>query len=353
MLKNNMRNIKKEIVAVDLFCGVGGLTYGLKKAGIKVVAGVDYDETCKYAFEKNNKARFIHEDIKKLKGSTISKLYKGADYKVLVGCAPCQTFSTHSTKIRKNKNLKKDERWSLLNEFTRIIKETKPDIVSMENVPLLEKQYVFKKFVKSLEKLDFTVHYKIINCSKYGIPQNRRRLVLLASKIGEIKLLSHTKKTKTVRDTIEILPRIGAGKIYKKDQLHVASALNEINLERIKNSKQGGTWRDWPKKLRVDCHKRKSGSTYSSVYGRMDWDKPSPTITTQFHRYGTGRFGHPIQNRALSLREGALLQTFPKNYKFIENKNNFSTVQLGIHIGNAVPPKLGEMIGASIIKSIN
>ena len=340
----------KKLKAVDLFCGVGGLTYGLKNAGIEVVAGVDNDETCKFAYEKNNKSKFINKDIRDLKKQDIAPLFKGADVKILVGCAPCQTFSTHSTKLRKNGGLKSDSRWTLLNEFSRLIKEVKPDVVSMENVPLLNKQYIFKKFEKDLKSLKYNVNYKIIDCSKYGVPQKRRRLVLLASKNKEINILEPKNHIKTVRDTIELLPKISSGKFCKKDYLHTSSKLSDLNIKRIKKSKPGGTWRDWPFDLRADCHKKKTGSTYSSVYARMEWDKPSPTITTQFHRYGTGRFGHPTQNRALSLREGALLQGFPKGYDFIENKRNFSTVKLGIHIGNAVPPKLGEIIGKSIIR---
>ena len=133
--------------------------------------------------------------------------------------------------------------------------------------------------------------------------------------------------------------------------MHQSSKLDISNLKRIQNSKPGGTWRDWPKDLLVECHKRNSGATYSSVYGRMEWKKPSPTITTQFNRYGTGRFGHPKQDRAISLREGAILQTFPKKYKFAKGKD-FSATIIARHIGNAVPPKLAEIIGNSIQQHI-
>ncbi len=341
----------KKFVAIDLFCGIGGLTHGLIKAGIDVRAGIDNDVTCKFAYEDNNDSKFIESDIKNIKGKDLEKYYRGADVKILVGCAPCQTFSTHSIKIRKNKNLKEDIRWSLLKEFSRLVSELKPDIVSMENVPLLEKQKVFSNFKNSLLKLGYDVKYKIINCSKYGMPQKRRRLVLLASRIGEIDIPEANNKKKSVRDVIADLPRVLPGRVNKKDPLHVAPSLTLINIERIKYSKPGGTWRDWPKKLRVNCHKKNSGSTYSSVYGRMAWDKPSPTITTQFNRYGTGRFGHPVQNRALTLREGAILQTFPKKYRFFKDINNISKTQIGIHIGNAVPVELGRIVGKAIIKT--
>ena len=341
-----MSNLK----VIDLFCGIGGLTYGLIKSGIPVIAGIDSDSTCQYAYEKNNKTKFIDQDIRNITKNTINKFFGKTDIKILVGCAPCQTFSTHSTKIKKIKNLEQDQRWNLLKDFSRIVAETKPDIISMENVPLLQKQKVFRDFVNDLIRLKFHVSYEIIDCSTYGLPQKRRRLVLLASQFGKIKILEPRQniRKRTVRDAIGTLPKIGAGGADDKDPLHCASGLNKINLQRIRLSKPGGTWRDWPKEFRSPCHRKKSGSTYSSVYARMEWDNPGPTITTQFHRYGTGRFGHPVQHRALSLREGALLQSFPKTYDFIENKNNFSTVQIGVHIGNAVPPKLGEVIGRTI-----
>ena len=148
------------------------------------------------------------------------------------------------------------------------------------------------------------------------------------------------------------MPTISAGGRNTKDPLHCSASLSSLNLKRIKASKPGGSWRDWDKCLVAKCHQKPSGSTFSSVYARMEWNKPSPTITTQFMQYGTGRFGHPTQNRAISLREGALLQSFPKRYKFIESKESFATRKIAVHIGNAVPPKLAQAIGESIIQSI-
>ena len=336
--------------AVDLFCGVGGLTYGLQKSGIKVSAGVDSDVTCKYAYEHNNNSTFIGEDIRNVQGKDLEKFYGKNDVKILVGCAPCQTFSAHSIKARKKKDLTKDCRWNLLKDFSRLIQEVGPEVVSMENVPLLQKQKVFEDFVRNLKKLGFFVSYEIVDCSLYGIPQKRRRLVLLASRIGKISLREPKRsvRKRKVKDVIGGVECISAGERSEKDFLHQAASLNKDNFKRIQKSKPGGTWRDWPEDLRTDCHRKKTGSTYSAVYGRMEWDKPSPTITTQFYRYGTGRFGHPEEDRALSLREGALLQTFPKKYDFVEDKTNFSMVRVGVHIGNAVPPKLGEIIGETI-----
>jgi DNA (cytosine-5)-methyltransferase 1 len=178
---------------------------------------------------------------------------------------------------------------------------------------------------------------------------------LLASKLGEIKLLSpkdYRCKRKTVKDVIGKLPPLEAGSFDSKDALHQSSTLSATNYKRILVSKPGGTWRDWPEYLIADCHKKKSGKTYPSVYGRMCWDEPSPTITTQFFGFGNGRFGHPEQNRALSLREGAMLQSFPKNYKFTPPGDPINKKLLGRLIGNAVPVKLGEVIGKSILKHV-
>jgi len=146
------------------------------------------------------------------------------------------------------------------------------------------------------------------------------------------------------------LSHIGAGETNNRDKLHVASSLSKINLERIRYSIPGGTWRDWPEELILNCHKKKTGRSYSSVYGRMQWDDVAPTITTQFIGYGTGRFGHPEQDRALTLREGAMLQTFPVNYSFVPEGEEVILKIIARHIGNAVPPRLGEIIGLSIKK---
>jgi DNA (cytosine-5)-methyltransferase 1 len=343
--------VEKNLVAVDLFCGVGGLTHGLQKEGINVVAGIDNDESCEYAYEKNNNSKFILKSIVDFSGEELNELYPKNSVKILVGCAPCQTFSQHTLK---NKNRDKDEKWGLLYEFLRLVKESKPDIVSMENVPQLRKYKIFEDFVSGLINEGYNVNYKIVNCPKYGIPQRRVRLVLLASKIKKIGLIpeTHTSKDYLTIKILKKLPRIKDGEADKKDALHRSWKLSSINKKRIKQSKQGGSWLDWDKNLILDCHKKEKGATYKAVYGRMSWDKVSPTITTQFYSYGTGRFGHPTQDRAISLREGALLQTFPKYYKFFKDEKNVSFSELGRHIGNAVPVKLGRVIAKSIKEHI-
>ena len=339
-----------EVGVIDLFCGVGGLTCGLKKAKLNVLAGYDFDLTCKFPYEYNNNTKFIHKDINNVKGKEIKDILKDYTIKVLVGCAPCQPFSNHQ---KDKANRSKHKEWGLLYQYERLINEVKPDIVSMENVPEITKEKVFEDFVNNLKEKKYYVNYYVVDAARYGVPQRRKRLILLASKYANIEIIKPTHdKPVVVRDVIKGLPPIKAGEQSKKDFLHKSNKLSELNLERIKNSKPGGTWRDWPKDLVLKCHKKKTGKTYSAVYGRMEWDKVSPTITTEFTCYGTGRFGHPTQNRALSLREGALLQTFPKEYEFVREKENVKMGDTARQIGNAVPPRLGEVIGESIIRHI-
>ncbi len=345
-IKNNHRTV----TAVDLFCGAGGLTSGLAKSGINVKLGIDIDPACEYPYSANNKADFMLKSVDDVTASELLVAYDGSDIKLLAGCAPCQTFSLYNQKANSS-----DKRWWLLLQFSRLIKETKPELVTMENVPGLIDQDVFKQFVDELLKRNYYVEYKVVNCADYGLPQQRSRLVLLASKLGPITLLSSKqlhRKRKTVMDAIGTLPPIEAGQKDNKDPLHQCSSLSEINYQRMLASKPGGTWRDWPQELVANCHKKKSGKTYPSVYGRMRWEKPAPTITTQFFGFGNGRFGHPEQNRAISLREGAILQSFPQKYKFTAPGEPISTKVLGRLIGNAVPVKLGEVIGKSILKHV-
>ena len=171
--------------------------------------------------------------------------------------------------------------------------------------------------------------------------------------LGSIKIPICNQPVRTVRDAIGELPAISAGMSHPDDRLHMAASLSEKNMDRIKFSKPGGTWRDWPKELISGCHAKKSGSTFPSVYGRMEWDKPSPTITTQCFGYGNGRFGHPEQDRAISLREAAMLQSFPREYKFVAEGEQVTFSTLGRLIGNAVPVSLGEFIGDVFVNHLS
>ena len=330
-----------KIEAVDLFCGIGGLSYGLKQSGIQIQAGVDLDPKSQFPFEANNRAQFIHRSVTEVSGEEITQLYSSNSIRLLAGCAPCQPFSRYS----QGPKGRSDDQWKLLGEFARLIRESGPELVTMENVPNLASHEVFKDFVSDLKNLGYHVSYRVVNCDEHGLPQTRKRLVLIASLLGYIEFKLPKNRTVTVREVLSDFAPLSAGDIDPVDPFHRSSRLSELNLKRIKASKPGGTWRDWPEYLRAECHKKRSGRTYTAVYARMSWDKPAPTITTQFHGFGNGRFGHPEQNRAITLREGAALQGFPKSYKFVEPGKPIAFDAVGRLVGNAVPPPLGRWIG--------
>ncbi len=338
------------IRAIDLFCGVGGLTHGLAQAGIDVVAGIDIDPACKYPYEANNQAKFIEGDVNDLAGSDVARMIGSADVSLIAGCAPCQPFSTYS---RSGRSKKRGNDWQLVEAFGKLVGEVQPDLVTMENVPQLLDHPVFEQFVEYLE--GYSMEWSVVQAVRIGIPQTRKRLVLIASKLGAdgLALPQDSRKTRTVRQAIGRLRPIKAGESDPEDRLHVASRLSAINLERIQHSKPGGTWRDWPDGLQAACHQKRSGATYSSVYGRMSWDEASPTITTQCFGYGNGRFGHPEQDRAISLREAAILQTFPPKYKFVRPGEPVRFSVLGRLIGNAVPVRLGEVVGQTAVAHVS
>lgn len=338
-----------QITAIDLFCGVGGLTRGLVDGGVNVVAGVDIDGNCRYPYESNNNAKFIEKDLKKLKSEDLKQLFETNKIRLLAGCAPCQPFSTYSQAGRSEP---KDGKWALLENFGRTIRDIQPELVAMENVPQLENHRIFKKFLKSLS--GYYIWHQVVNCADYGVPQKRKRLILLASKLGPIQLIppTHGDRHITLLKAIANLPVLFAGEANPSDPLHTAPNLSPINMMRIKASRPGGTWRDWPKNLLANCHEKESGKTFPSVYGRMEWEAPSPTITTQCFGYGNGRFGHPEQDRAISLREAALIQTFPKNYKFTADGAPIKFSTLGRLIGNAVPVRMGAVIGETFLNHI-
>ena len=334
-----------KIKVVDLFCGAGGLAYGLKAAGLTIAAGVDLDPACRVPFEQNCGGHFEQKSVAELSKAELDAWYEGADVRVLAGCAPCQPFSTYS-QSRKTP----DARWNLLKSFLQLAVDVRPEIVTMENVRGLAAKPIWTEFVSGLQEAGYHVAWDEVLCSDFGVPQSRKRLVLVASLLGKIEVpkTATGQIPVTVREAIAGLPKLDAGQADKDDALHVACKLSDLNLQRIRASKPGGTWRDWPKHLRATCHTKVTGETYPSVYGRMTWDEPAPTMTTQAFGYGNGRFGHPEQDRAITLREAALLQSFPKEYTFVAADEVPSFAKVGMLIGNAVPPKLGEAIGRAI-----
>lgn len=340
------------IEAIDLFCGVGGLSHGLASQGVKVVAGFDIDAACAYPYTANHPgAKFVPADVASLTGDHLTSLWSPGAIRLLAGCAPCQPFSSYANTATIDK-----VKWRLLKEFARLVKECSPDLVTMENVPRLLGSDPFKTFLSTLKKGKYQVAYGVVNAADYGAPQQRKRLVLVASKLGPVALPEPTHKGPdqwiTVRQAIGHLPTLEDGQKCTNDPLHVASTLSPLNRQRIRASRPGGTWRDWPNELVADCHRRDSGRHSTGVYGRMEWDKPAPTMTTLCNGYGNGRFGHPEQDRGITLREAAIFQSFPINYQFVAHESPVVIKNLARLIGNAVPPKLGEAVARSLYASI-
>jgi DNA (cytosine-5)-methyltransferase 1 len=334
---------------VDVFCGIGGLTHGFLKEGFRILGGIDEDSSCKFAFERNNNAPFVEKSIEDVEASEVSSLFSDTKTKILIGCAPCQPFSMYNTKNRKKKN--RNDQWKLLRNFSELVSEIVPDVVSMENVPQLRRHFAFGRFVGDLERGGYEVSQFMVFCPDYGIPQRRRRLVVFGSKFGKVELIPKThspENYKTVKDAISKLRPIESGGVDSTDPLHRCRKLSPLNLTRVRNTPEGGAWQTWDDSLKLKCHKRAGGVSFRAVYGRMSWDGLGPTITTEFTNLGTGRFGHPDQDRTISIREAALLQTFPKYYKFVKRKSDITLTHLSKHIGNAVPVRLGRVIAKSI-----
>lgn len=341
------------VEAIDLFCGVGGLTSGLLTAGIRVVAGIDVDRACRFPFEANHPgARFIEQDVNTVTGGQLKSVWSSGSLRLLAGCAPCQPFSSYTRGKGEN-----HAKWGMLEQFARLVKESEPDLVTMENVPGLQRQEPFQYFLEALHQCGFHVAYGVLNAAEYGVPQQRKRLVLLASKRGPVALPASTHPGKehwiTVRKAIGALPKLQHGRGCKDDAIHRAAGLSPLNFKRIRASKPGGTWRDWPQELVATCHTKESGKHSAGVYGRMTWDAPAPTMTTLCNGFGNGRFGHPEQNRAISLREAAIFQSFPHNYVFAEPGQVVSAKTVARLIGNAVPPKLAEAVGRQLLRDIS
>jgi len=350
-LMDNINN--SDFKAIDFFCGGGGMTCGLRQAGINVIAGVDFDKAAKETYEFNNPgSKFIQADITELKEDYFEKnlqVTKNDDYLIMVGCSPCQFYSIINT--QKKKSLKSK---NLLLDFQRFVEYYNPGYVLVENVPgiITNKDSVLPEFLKFLERKKYKVVQEIINMKNYGVPQNRRRFSLIATRLDtEISLPKKDDEIKTLRNSIgeeNGFPKISAGHKDPTDFAHSVPALMEIMKKRLdKTPKNGGTrlsWKNDPE-LQLPCYIGHDKS-FVDVYGRMYWDKPSSTITTKFYSISNGRFAHPEEDRALSIREGAVLQSFPREYLF-------KTKSLGVSaklIGNAVPPEYARRLGEIIIK---
>jgi DNA (cytosine-5)-methyltransferase 1 len=339
------------ISAVDLFCGVGGLSHGLQDAGIHIAAGVDLDNTCDYPYRANVRAPFHQGDVRDLSVEELAGMWPAGAVRVLAGCAPCQPFSSY----RRGIDTSQEAQWPLVDEVRRLVEGTMPEIVTMENVPRIGSTPVFADLVAGLRSLGYHVDFTSCYCPAYGVPQHRRRMVLVASLLGDItvpKGATTPADYVTVRQAIGALPPVRHGEADPGDRLHKSRTLTGPNLERIRRSTPGGTWEDWPEELRAPCHRKTSGATFRNVYARMVWDEPSPTITTLAYNFGAGRFGHPEQDRPLTLREAAILQSFPSDYEFVAPGQPVQFAPLGRLIGNAVPPRLAAAVGEKIVEHV-
>lgn len=340
---------------IDFFSGCGGASEGLSQAGLDITIGLDFDKKAAETYQANfSEALFYNVDIRALDEKELAKVFKKKNKKkeplLLVACAPCQPFSTQ------NKSKSEDDiRRTLLDETHRFIKELEPDYILIENVPGIqkidkEKDGPYKRFIAFLKANKYKVLEFIAKSEEYGVPQKRKRFVLLASRHSEMQEPNKTHgigllQFATVRDFIGDFPKLEAGQIHPDDHWHRCPTLSERNLERIKSTPEGGDRRHWESHLINECHKKHTG--HMDTYGRMSWDKPAPTLTTRCYSYSNGRFGHPDtnQHRAISVREASRLQTFPQDFIF-----KGSVVEASRQIGNAVPCEMAKQFGLSILK---
>lgn len=342
--------------AVDFFCSGGGMSHGMQMAGVEILAGIDFDINCKETYEANIKgAKFLYKDVFDLKETELEaelNLQRNDDDLILIGCSPCQFWSIINTDKKKSSKSK-----NLLIEFRRFVEYFNPGYVVVENVPgVLRKQGEsgLEDFIVWLQSQNYKVHSEIHNVSDYGVPQNRKRFTLIANRITQHELEPAKYGGEKLR-VIDVIgehngfPKVSPGHKDNTDFMHTVANLRQINLDRLKaTAKDGGSRTVYANNedLVTKCHKNDTVN-FKDTYGRMWWNRQAPTITTKFFSISNGRFAHPEEDRALSLREGAVLQTFPKNYIF-KTKSIEKTARM---IGNAVPPKYAESIAKAIMKN--
>ena len=347
---------KTKLKAVDFFCSGGGMSSGMQSAGIKILAGIDYDNSCKETYEANIKgAKFIHADVFEYQETELENelnLQRNDDDLIMIGCSPCQFWSIINTKREKS-----DKSKSLLIEFKRFVEYFNPGYVVVENVPSVlrrKDESGLEDFILWLEDHGYAVHHGVHNVMEYGVPQSRRRLTLIANRVNNnvLEPIKYAGKLKTVYDTIgghNGFPKVEAGHRDETEFMHTVAGLKQINIDRLNlTEKNGGSRISYAhnENLAPSCHKNDTVN-FKDTYGRMRWDKPSPTITTKFFSISNGRFAHPEENRAISIREGAALQSFPLDYKIKAT----SIANAARMIGNAVPPKYAIAIGKAIINN--
>lgn len=340
-----------EMKVVDFFSGCGGTSAGFRRAGASISLGIDNDPVACATFARNfPKAQTLCEDIRALRPVDIEPYLPldRDDFLIFSACAPCQPFSKQRPKSKKS-----DQRATLLFSFLRFVRWWMPDYVFVENVPgvrsLTAEKRSFEGLMRSLRTLGYAVSMDVVRAYDYGVPQKRARLVVLASLHGNVAFpaATHGPGTKkpytTVWDWIGDLPRLRAGQRHSSVPNHHAASLSALNLRRIKATPRGGGRIDWPRSLKLDCHVDHKG--HSDVYGRMRKDMPAPGLTTRCISLSNGRFGHPTQHRAISVREAACLQTFDKTFIF-----EGTLIQTARQVGNAVPVLLAERFARQVVR---
>jgi DNA (cytosine-5)-methyltransferase 1 len=335
-VRKNIRTRRKRIrpVAIDLFSGCGGLTLGLKQAGFSVLSAVEIDPAAVNTYKANHRGVVVKNvDIRKLPATKLRrelKLRMGS-LDLLAGCPPCQGFSTLRTRNGAKRN--RDARNDLVHEMLRFVRAFRPKSVMMENVPRLIRHKPFKDFCKGLRRLGYRLSFEIKDAARYGVPQRRRRLILVAGRGMDIEFGAESRRSRTVRGAIGRLSEPG----QSRDTLH--NIPEKKRTDRIRKlirdiPKDGGSRGDLPKRRQLECHKNSNG--FNDIYGRMAWDEVAPTITSGCFNPSKGRFLHPQKNRAITMREAALLQSFPRNYEFDVSPGKEA---IALMIGNALPPE--------------
>ena len=346
------------IACVDAFSGAGGMALGLQKAGFDVRISFDNDPLC-IATQKLNPKWFSHDheailaSIQEMLGGRLLKLLKmkRGQLPLLAGGPPCQGFSIQ--RIGSDQDVRND----LVLYYARLIDEVRPKMFIVENVPgIIGKRgrAVLEEFTKQIYPLGYCIQQRALDASHFGVPQRRKRVFIIGERLnlpGDDFIFPKPleRSPKTVRQTIGKLPvPPDDGFDHPRVLNHRRDRLSDLNLTRLRNLKEGQGREHLPVHLLADCHKRGASEIgHRNVYGRMVWDAVAPTITARFDSFTRGQFGHPDQDRSISLREGALLQTFPLDYNFVGNK-----VDIARQIGNAVPPLLAERLGTCVLKRL-
>lgn len=326
------KGTKSKYVAMDLFSGCGGLSEGMVKAGFEVKVAIDNNVDAVITYRMNHpETEVMQEDIRRVQASIIRERLKNQKLHLLAGCPPCQGFSS-VRRLNKRRNVY-DRRNNLILEYLRFVKELMPLTIMMENVPGLMNYYLFKDMISQLKKMGYHLKIEVIDVKDYGIPQKRKRLVLVGSLLGKIDIAKGNGKENTVRDVIGNLKPVNLA----KDPIHKIMAKHSSRIQKMIEliPKNGGGRKDLPGRYILECHKQERVG-FNDIYGRLRWDDYSTTITGGCLNPSKGRFLHPEENRVITPREAALLQSFRKSYKF---PINISKTSLALLIGNALPPK--------------